>query len=242
MTTGLLVLCESHDVSALWAARGLAKRVDGPVDIVTGAMLGSARTWEHRIRGDVAEVEITLMDGRRISGAQPRPVLNRLSYAPGERMRAVGGADGDYAVQEFQALFLSWLAALPGPMLNRPSPQFLAGRWRIPAAWAVLAAQAGLETAPLRRGAVDPAEQYADNGHQSTVFVVAQRVVASSEVPVSVLDGCRRLGALAGDDLLGIRLAATDGWRFVGATPLPDLTTGGDALLDALAATLVGAP
>jgi len=32
------------------AAAGLARRIDGPVDVITGPMLGDARTWEHRIR------------------------------------------------------------------------------------------------------------------------------------------------------------------------------------------------
>jgi len=41
-------------------------------------------------------------------------VLNRLSYAPANGCAQVGGEDADYAVQEFQRLFLSWLTALPG--------------------------------------------------------------------------------------------------------------------------------
>ncbi len=240
MSAGVLVLCEPYDSSALWAADGLARRVDGPVDVVTGPMLGDARTWEHRIRGDVAEVEITLADDRRISDRHPRAVLNRLSYAPAERLRRVGGEDADYAVQEFQALFLSWLTALPGPMLNRPSPQFLAGHWRNPAGWAVLAARAGLATIPLRRRGDDPAQQYRSEPGGITVFVVLQRIVAPPGVPETVLDACLRLGALSGDDLLGIQLVDSP-WRFLSATPLPELTAGGEALLDLIADVLAGA-
>ena len=245
MSGGVLVLCEPYDTSALWAAAGLARRIDGPVDVVTGPMLGAARTWQHRIRGDVAEIEITLGDDRRISDQHPRAVLNRLSYAPAERLRQVGGEDADYAVQEFQALFLSWLTALPGPMLNRPSPQFLAGHWRNPAGWAVLAAQAGLATVPFRRrsdDADDLAQRYPNDPRGVTVFVVLRRIVAPPGVPEAVLDACLRLGALSGDDLLGIQLApaADPRWRFVSATPLPELTAGGDGLLDLIADVLAG--
>jgi len=42
---GVLVLCEPYDTSALWAAAGLARRIDGPVDVITGRMLVMPRTW-----------------------------------------------------------------------------------------------------------------------------------------------------------------------------------------------------
>ena len=32
----------------------------------------------------------------------------------------------------------NWLNALPGPLLNQPTPQGLCGNWRHPSAWAVL--------------------------------------------------------------------------------------------------------
>jgi hypothetical protein len=246
---GVLVLCEPHDLSALWAAEGLSRQVEGPVDLVTGSMLACALTWEHRIRGDVAEVDIALADGRRISSTRARPVLNRLSFVPTDRLASVAGDDRDYAIQEFQALFLSWLWAHPGPMLNRPSPQFLAGHWRHPAAWAVLAAKAGLCTAPYRQRSDDalaepgiaPAHRWRANQPPSvTVFVVGRQVVSEPAVPPPLLDPCRRLAELAGDDLLGIELAPMDSgrWELVTATPIPDLRAGGEPLLDALARAL----
>jgi hypothetical protein len=240
----MLVLCEAHDQPALWAAAGLEQRV-GPVDVVTSPMFAAASGWEHRIRGDVAEFEITLADGRRISSASPTPVLNRLTFLPRQPLMGEDGEDRHYALQEFHALFLSWLSSHPGPMLNRPSPQFLAGHWRHPSAWAVLAAKAGLVT---------PTYRHAGNGHRpgssppsgpladpsETVLVVDREVVAGPAVPVDALDACRRLARLTGDGLLGITLMPVGGgtWEFVTATPLPDLATGGERLLDVLAATL----
>lgn len=250
--SGVLVLCEEHDASALWAAEGLRQRTMGPVDVVTGSMLAGALSWEHRIRGDVAEVEITLTDGRRISSGRPRPVLNRLSFVPTDRLEAAGDDDRHYASQELHALFLSWLWAHPGRMLNRPSPPFLAGHWRHPAAWAVLAARAGLPTVRYQQTSDDPPGQAAfpaaygrpatDHRPSETVFVVAGRVVPAPGVPGPALDACRWLAELAGDELLGIEIAATGGgrWEFVTATPLPDLRLGGPPLLNALASALGG--
>jgi len=244
--SSVLILCEPHDVSALWAAEGLRRRVRGSVDVVTGSMLTCAPRWEHRIRGDVAEVDITLADGRRISSSHARPVLNRLSFVPIEPLASVAGDDREYAIQEFQALFLSWLWAHPGPMLNRPSPQLLAGHWRHPAAWAVLAAKAGLSTAPYRQRSEDlPAEPGIPSAFRRrtskpspvTIFVVGGQVVAERTVPPPLGDACRRLAKLAGDDLLGIEVAPLENgrWEFLTATPIPNLHAGGEPLLDALA-------
>lgn len=250
---GLLVLCEPADGSALWAAAGLRRRTSGPVDVVTGAMLGSALGWEHRLRGDDAEVDITLADGRHIT-SEARPVLNRLLSVPTERLAAVAGPDLEYARQEMQALFLSWLHALPGPMLNRPSPQFLGGHWRHPSQWAVLAAGAGLAAAPFRQSADDPPElamlppapRRADTGWLPaapppvTVFVVAGRVVPPRPLPGDLGEGCRQLAKLAGDELLGIdlQLGPSGTWELVTASSVPDLRSGGEPLLDALADAL----
>src|SRR5205809_566779 len=102
----VLVFCEVDDLSALWAATCL-KRRGIHVGLVTGPALGSALRWEHRLSsGGEASVEIELGDGRKVSSANPVGVLNRIPFAPVERIHLVAGADRDYAVQEFNALFL----------------------------------------------------------------------------------------------------------------------------------------
>ena len=244
--SGALVLCEPDDTAALWAAEGLRRRVRGAVDVVTGSMLVAAARWEHRLRGEVAEVDITLADGRRISSGHARPVLNRLRFVPTFQLATMAGDDRDYAAQEFQALFLSWLWAHPGPMLNRPSPQFLAGHWRHPAAWAALAARAGLSAPPYRQRSDDPpagpAVPSAAGGQGSgrppvTVLVVGGQVVAGQAAAAPPLEACRRLAELTGDELLGIELVPLERgrWELRSATPVPDLRAGGEPLLDALA-------
>ena len=48
------------------------------------------------------------------------------------------------------ALFMGWLDALPGPMLNSPAPECLCGRVRSLTEWVWLAGRAGLPTASVR--------------------------------------------------------------------------------------------
>jgi len=142
----ILVLCDTGDDGAYWAAEGLSAR-GRQVTLVTAEALAGAEAVEHRLGGrDAAApvVAIRLRDGRRIASDIPAAVLNRLSFLPPAAPGQVAEDDRDYAVQEMNALSLSWLAALPGPVVNRPTPQGLGGAWRHPAHWIALAARAGL--------------------------------------------------------------------------------------------------
>lgn len=238
----ILVLCEVFDAAALWVADRLHSR-GHQVSVVTTAALDAAVRWEHRIASSgAASVEIGLADGRRLSSREPAGVLNRLAFVPTARLDALGGADRDYAVQEMNALFLSWLNTLPGPVLNRPVPQGLGGNWRHPSAWAVLAGCAGLAAAPYRQSSEsDPDAAWLPQRPPETasVFVVSGRVVAPPGMPEPVRDGCLRLAQAAGEALLGIDLAERPGgWEFLGASPRPDLILGGEPLVDALAEAL----
>ena len=236
----VMILCEIGDGAALWAAGRLQER-GIPVDLVTGAALGAARRWEHRIAGTDVRTAITLSDGRVLDSADAQPILNRLSYIPTERLRTVAGADFGYAMQELYALYLSWLAGWPGRVINRPVPQGLCGNYRHPSEWATLAARAGLPTNAWRQQADDPPDQaWLLQPAALTVHVCGDEVVAPIALPDALTNGCRALAALAGCDLLGIDLMrgddeAEDAWRVTGASPLPDLMRGGDALADALA-------
>jgi hypothetical protein len=64
------------------------------------------------------------------------------------------------------------------------------------------------------------------------------QVVGPDDMPAHIGEGCRRLAGLAGTELLGFNFG--EDWTFAGATPWPDLSVGGEALLRALAAALQG--
>ena len=237
------VFCEITDLAALWAARRLASR-GIEIDIVTAPVLGSALKWDHRLtrEGDVRSC-LELGDGRVLSSDNPFAVLNRLSWVPTDRLDRVAGADRDYAVQEMNALLLSWMHALPGPVINRPTPQGLGGNWRDRSVWSSLAFQAGLPAASYRQSCTDgPTEMWPPGRSQLvvTVFVVGNRVVAPPIVPAEVREGCLRLMRMTRETLLGIDFAPTVDKRleWVGASPLPDLTRGTEPLIDALAEAL----
>ena len=243
------VLCEVADLPALWAARGLERRGIG-VEVVSAPLLAYALQWEHRVGDDNASFSIELSDGRRLCSSESVGVLNRLSAAPTAYLDAVGSPDRDYAVQELHALFLSWLYALPGPVVNRPTPNGLSGRWRHPSEWVMLSAEAGLVAIPFRQSSEDPPDasmrwgwpaQGGELEPRVTVFVAGEHVVASAPgIPDAVLDGCRRLGRLAGETLLGVDLVPWDsGWAVAGGSAVPDLSLGGEPLLDVLREVLV---
>lgn len=238
------MVCEETDLAAFWAAERLRSR-GLPVEVVTGADLAAAERWEHRLGRSGTTFALTFAGGERCLHSQEvGGVLNRLSFLPSAWLLRIGGPDREYAIQEMHALYLSWLHALPGPILNRPTPQGLCGNWRHPSAWAFLAAQAGLAVPLYRQSSEDdPAEtwQAATEPPLATVLVVGERIIASPVVPEDQHEACRRLARAAGTALLGINFTpvAGDGWGFSGASVMPDLIRGGEPLADALAEVFV---
>ena len=236
-----LVLCATNDIAALWAARGLIARGLQPLEIVTAESLSYNQSFAHRLSSGRFSVEIALADGRILDGSKIRGTLNRLQSIPCAHLRTAEVADRQYAQQELFALYLSWLNALPGVMVNRPTPGGLSGDWRHPSEFVWLAKRAGLSTTPYQqsesRAALPPYTP--DPLTRRSVIVVGGESCASN-ASEEVSAGCVRLAELAATSLLGIDFNVTpDGdWIFSQATPLPDLRLGGDMLLDALARTL----
>jgi hypothetical protein len=236
------LLCEEQDLSALW----LTSRLQGrgvAVDLVTAAALEAATRWEHRLERGEVKSAVTLPDGRVLTFGPSDALLNRLTRPPSDRIDRVAGDDRDYALQEMTALYLSWLASLPGIVVNRPTPQGLGGSFRHPSHWTALARDAHLPVATWRQSeADDPNALWLSRPAALTVFVVGERVVAPSGLAPDIIEGSRALARLSGALLLGVDLAARSDnscWEFVGASPVPSLVNGGDDLADAIA-ELVG--
>jgi hypothetical protein len=238
----ILIACDDDDLSAAWAADMLGERGLAPT-LLAGRDLADIRRWRHSISADGAvSLELTLGDGRTLRAQDIEGVLNRLTTVPWSWLGRLAGPDVRYAAQELNALLLSCLNGLPGPVLNRPTPQGLCGNNRHPSAWTALAARVGLPIAPYRQtSADDPATfwQAAYAPTNRTVITLGGRVFGDPEIAAAWSEGCVQLAALSGCGLLGAAFAAAEGgWRFVGATPSPYLPAGGDALADALAAAL----
>jgi hypothetical protein len=243
-----LVLCDTDDVSALWAYQGLKARGLVPLELVSAETLSYGLHWEHRLSGEQASVEIQLADGRQICGEQINGVLNRLLTIPTLHWRNASAIDRDYVIQELTAFYLSWLHALRCPMLNRPTPQGLSGQWRQESEWVWSAAQAGLPTPVYRQTSFDQIDpmrgdrRLVQSSEAVKTVIVVDGCPVGAAAPAEVLDGCCRLAERSGTDLLGIEFVSGSAgdWTFVGATPMPDLRLGGRALLDALALALEG--
>lgn len=231
------IFCESHDLAARWAYDGLRRHGLASLQLATAPQLANARRWVHRLGEGVAKVEIELADGRRFASGETRGVVNRLLSIPCAALERAAAADRDYAWQELHAFYFSWLYALPGTVLNRPAPPGLAGRLRHPVEWFALAARASLPFAPYRSDTTQLSQGLAAGSRAMHTVVLAGEVYGP-HLPEQIAAGCRRLAELAGLELLGLELELrADGeWRFRGATPLADLTAGGEPLLAALAA------
>lgn len=238
-----LVLCPSTDIAALWAYDGLKSRGLAPLELVCAEELACSLHWDHQVSSAGNCITVMLADGRTIKYDAVRGVLNRLAYLPQEHLALGDLADRDYAQQELTAFYMSWLYAMPRPMLNVPTAQGLCGAWRHISEWIWLAGKAGLPTVPYRQSSFNgnKAEQARENLTSAqvptnTVIVVNGHIVGASP-PEHIKEGCRQLAELSGTGLLGIEFT-TDGtasWTFAGATPLPDLRLGGERLLDVMA-------
>jgi hypothetical protein len=242
-----LVIAADYDEAARWAVERLPSAGLDPLFFVTDGDLAGA-TWEHRLGVDGACTRLTLGDGRVIDSHEIQGTLNRLQLAP---LLPLAPEDRDYGFHEMSALMMSWLASLPGPVLNPPDTRGLAGAWRSPAEWAQLTAEAGL---PAAHVTVDTAADWSPDGGGwrmwppfsqiiEDVIVVGQAVFALESVDESTLAGCRQLACLAQTPILGLVFScATCGGtpEVSGATPLPDLRAGGPELVEALAVALQG--
>ncbi|HEX8163776.1 MAG TPA: hypothetical protein VF538_18050 [Pyrinomonadaceae bacterium] len=240
-----LILSSSHDAHAQWAYAGLKARGLAPLEMVSAEALLYSPRWEHRLDADAARLSVTLRDGRAISDERVRGVLNRLTHVPTHHFSA--SRDHDYITQEFTAFFMSWLNALPGPVLNPVTPQGLCGRWRHPSEWVLIASAAGLPTPIYRQSSLDGLDEtraerrlFPRTTPTRHVIVVGSQVISPAAAPREIEEGCRRLAESAATPLLGVEFAATaeSAWTFAGASPLPELSFGGEPLLDALAAAL----
>lgn len=237
-----MVLCSKADVAALWAYQGLKRRGLSPLVLVTAEVLANSLRWEHRVGPRGADIEIELYDGRRISKRETRGTLNRLQGVPYEQALQIRESDRMYAAQEFTAFFMSWLNALPSPILNRPTVQGLSGQWRHISEWICLASKAGLPVPGYCMTSREPADEIHNLGrlvHAGapviTVIVVAGRAICA-HAPAHILQASAEVAKLAETELLGLEFIVDSqgSWIFAGATPAPDLRSGGEELLDAL--------
>jgi hypothetical protein len=211
-------------------------------ELVTGEMLAFSTAWEHRVGDSGITISFTLPDGRALGDRDIDGVLNRLMTPPHDLAEHAVPGDREYAQQEMMAFHLSWLNALRVPVLNRPTPQGLPGRWFHASELVMLAHRAGLQAPAYRQSGddVEPGYGYASLapiGARMVQIIVLDDDAFGAALPQDVRDGCVRFAKLAETRLVGVDLyhSPDRGWTFAHATPMPALQLGGDSLLRGLA-------
>jgi hypothetical protein len=249
MAMKFLILAQRWDSSAAAVAAELRRRhTPSAVDLVTSDELLHGATWSHQIDSHGGCSEVQLADGRVLRSEDTGVVLQRLQPFD---LPQFGAQDRTYAVAEMSALLLSWLAALPCPVINPATPRsFCIGQ--SPVRWLALASQAGLPlprlrlTSNLRRfpaygltaadGSV--AQQWLPYAGRSAAFLAAPRGLCTHSIlltgdacwgplPDALKPACRALAQRAGTPLLRLNFNAhadRAGWTFASAEPMPILT------------------
>lgn len=247
----MLVLCPANDLSAIWAYQSLRSMGLEQIELVSAEMLENSLRWNHQLGVGDPFVEITLSDGRIIRSDLVQGVLNRLITVPAHHHLVAKTSEREYAFSELIAFFTSWIYSLPGPVLNRSTPQGLCGQWRHISEWVLMASEAGLPAPSYRQSTyhdIDGMFGMATDGilsppdNSKKTIIVSGGYVAGTEAPQDIQEGCQKLAKTSGTELLGIEfVSGSEGpWTFSGATPLPDLRLGGKRLLEVLKSIFQG--
>ncbi|KAF5054542.1 hypothetical protein DSECCO2_387030 [anaerobic digester metagenome] len=141
----MLVLASPGDVTACGVYGVLREWIgEERVRFITAEELALAPCWEHRLGEGETGTRVRLADGTRLDGGRMAGVFNRLQVPELPQFLGASEADRLYAIGEVAALWLSWLAALPCPVVNPPSPWSLPGSEFPLLQWLDLASRAGL--------------------------------------------------------------------------------------------------
>ena len=163
------VLAHATDSAAMALGATLRRRGRVPVRVVSEAELTVGARVVHVVPADTAdagrrpargrvEATVTLADGTVLAPEALGVVHSRLVAARPPHFARAAARDRDYAVGEFQALLTSWLASVPVPVVNLPSPLGLAGAHRDLLTVLRLAARAGLPVLDVRAVSHDDPE------------------------------------------------------------------------------------
>jgi hypothetical protein len=243
----IVVLCSASDAPALWAWGGLKQLGVRPLELVLAESLAQSSLWEHRVGRDGAHLKIVLPDRRVLCSTRIRGVLNRLVMPSQSVVNLASASDREYAQSELQAFYLSWLHGLPGTVLNRPTALGLCGSWLHRSEWMVRARDAGLRIPTYRQTSQDrPEDSFRSpvpDGARRQTLIAFDGAIFGGEQDRPLARACTRLAEKVRAEILGIDLYANAGgeWVFAGASACPDLSLGGQPLLERIAYQLEGA-
>lgn len=223
----LLVFASERDLSArrlieAWGARDA--RLVTPRDLSTAG-------WCHYVNAPGSDVAV--IGGQRIAADQVAGVLTRLPAVWAQDRAHIVEGDRRYVAAEMTAFMTAWLARVPRPVVNRPTPTSLMGPGWSTERWFGAAARAGLRLATARRRYPPDASPSDASPPGATVTVVGERCVGAADASLYAQALC--LARAADADLLDVRFSAPGPEAcFVGVQLWPDVAQA--EVADALAA------
>jgi hypothetical protein len=226
----LAVLCSRHDASAQAFARRHAYRDVHALTCVEVSQPG----WRLNLNGPAGSTKVELagmIAGRHLAGRQITGLITRLPAVTEDELQHIVPEDRSYVAAEMHAFLFAFLAALPCPIVNPPSPACLCGPNLREVQWRKLVRELRI---PLpEEFAGGRAIAAATPETMSEVAVIKGRTIGAEEE--SLRRWTRALAQGAGLPYLRVRYSYVRGIPcFVGADPRPHLESEkiADALLE----------
>ena len=227
-------------VASEWdeAAQKFAERHRAPgVQLLTPRDL-SRTGWNYSL-DRMGERSQAVVMGGLLAGSHIDGVLTRLACVREQDLPHIVAGDRAYVTAEMNAFLLAWLTTLPCPVLNRPTPCCLSGRWWRDEQWVRVAYHLGIPIRPVNRRIHLVRRRKptaASHSGGTTVTLVGNKHIGAAD-PVLIAH-TRHLAQTAGTDLLAVRFTGpSPDSAFLEATPWPDIADDliGDAVMDYLA-------
>lgn len=166
-----------------------------------------------------------VVSGRRVPARRIAGVITRLAAVREQDIPHIQETDRAYVAAEMNAFLLAWLTELPCPILNRPAPSCLAGRWWCHEQWIQAAHQLGIPVAPIHHDAAHGGSHRIPGSARSravTVTLVGQQHFGCQDAVT--LARARALARAAGVEFLEVCFTSPGRiGAFVGATLWPDV-------------------
>jgi len=217
------------------AAQRLAERwhnygagVLTPLDLSTGG-------WRHYLPFSAKSTAV--VGGQRVATAEISGVLTRMPWVYEQELAQIVAADRAYVASEMTAFLHAWLSGLHCPVINRSTPNCLAGpNWRAEQ-WIRLGAGLGIPVRSHRRRSEDSGESIAVGEAGAEAIVVGDH--AFGDVDPELQAWARQLARAAGVDLLAVQFTGAEpGAKFLNASLWPSIAS--DDVADAIFARLGG--
>ena len=235
----ILFLCSPNDVSARNFVAALHHHYNVKAQIITAQELIYAPAMEHSLNGQDFISSVTLKTHGTLDSDSITSVVNRLEWLPDAHLARANATDRSYIQQELQAIWSSWISALPCPVINRPTAISMSGPTFHPAVWQHYAALAGLPTADMIYDSEQPEPVATVTMHS---VIVCQDQCHSTSLSPELFDACLNLAEYTGFDMLELLFGQQpDGTVvFSYASPIPDLSRAGNRLIAQMAHILQG--